>query len=58
MTRGEAKQVIVHYKGKEEDFIIVVESAEAVEKWKKDSSIPMIEVVNGWEVLVSNRSVL
>lgn len=54
MTRGNTEQVKVHHKGKSEDFIIFVESAEAVQNWKKDSSIPLAQVVNGWKIFVTH----
>ena len=34
MTRGNTTQTKVHFKGKEEDFIVFVDDAAAVKKWK------------------------
>ncbi|KAJ4375518.1 hypothetical protein N0V86_007050 [Didymella sp. IMI 355093] len=55
MARGEAMTCKVHYKGKAEDFIIFVESAEAVQNWKGDSSIPLAQVVDGFKILVTDN---
>jgi hypothetical protein len=55
MPRGNDQQTKVHYKGKEDDFIIFADSAEAVENWKKDSSIPLAQVVSGWKVFVTHK---
>jgi hypothetical protein len=53
MARGNSPQTQVFYKGSSGDqFCIFVESAEAVQKWKADSTIPMVDVVAGWKVLV------
>ncbi|OMP82556.1 SDO1-like protein [Diplodia seriata] len=53
--RGEATQTKVHYKGKEDDFIIFVESEKAVKDWKADSSVPLAQVVNGWKIFVTHK---
>ncbi|KAJ8114749.1 hypothetical protein OPT61_g3441 [Boeremia exigua] len=55
MARGDAQQVKVHYKGKAEDFIVFVDSTEAVQEWKKDSSIPLAQVVSGFKILVTDN---
>lgn len=55
MPRGNEQQTKVHYKGNEEDFIIFVDSQDAVENWKKDSSIPLAQVVSGWKVFVTHK---
>ncbi|KAL1611974.1 hypothetical protein SLS60_000197 [Paraconiothyrium brasiliense] len=55
MPRGNEQQTKVHYKGKEEDFIVFVESADAVKEWKKDSSIPLAQVVGGWKVFITHK---
>lgn len=54
MTRGEGATTKVHYKGKEDDFIIFVESANAVKEWRNDKSVPMAQVVNGYKIFVSD----
>ena len=58
MTRGNAGQTKVHYQGKDDDFIIFVESADAVKSWKDDKSVPMAQVVNGWKVFTTHKWVL
>ena len=53
--RGNAPQTKVHMKGKDEDFIVFVESKEAVQNWKKDKTIPLAQVVGGWKIFVTHR---
>ncbi|KAI4134510.1 MAG: hypothetical protein LQ347_001469 [Umbilicaria vellea] len=38
MPRGNGPQSKVHYQGKEEDFVVMVEDAQAVKNWKNDSA--------------------
>ena len=53
--KGNDAQTKVHYKGKDNDFIIFVDSADAVKEWKKDSSVPLAQVVSGWKVFHTNK---
>ena len=57
MTRGAGQQTKIHYKGKNEDFIVFAESEEAVRNWKKDSTIPLVDVVDSFKILVSHKYV-
>lgn len=52
MPRGNAAHTQVFYKGSSDVFTVYVESAEAVKKWKDDSSIPLSDVVAGWKILI------
>ena len=45
MVKGEANTTKVHYKGKEDDFIIFVDDAKAAQDWKTDKTIPLAQVV-------------
>lgn len=55
MPRGNAPQTKIHYQGKDEDFIVFVESKEELQKWKGDKSIPLAEVMSGFKVFVTNK---
>ncbi|KAI9817227.1 MAG: hypothetical protein M1827_001340 [Pycnora praestabilis] len=55
MPRGNASQSKVHYQGKEDDFIIFVDDAQAVRDWKNDKTIPLAQVVSGWKVFVTHK---
>jgi hypothetical protein len=55
MPRGNAQQTKVVYKGKSDDFVVYVDSIEDLQKWKKDSSIPLAQVVNGWKVFCTHK---
>lgn len=55
MVRGQDVQTRVHFKGKNEDYIVFAESAQAVSEWKKDKSIPLVQVVNGFKIFVTHK---
>ncbi|RMY82663.1 hypothetical protein D0861_07783 [Hortaea werneckii] len=55
MPRGNEAQCKVHYKGKGDDFIIFVDSAQAVRDWKNDKTIALATVVSGWKVFVTHK---
>lgn len=53
--RGNANQTKVHFKGKNDDYVIFAESAQIVKDWKSDKTIPLAQVVNGWKVFVTHK---
>ncbi|KAI4756417.1 hypothetical protein E4T52_11494 [Aureobasidium sp. EXF-3400] len=53
--RGNAPQVKVHFKGSDDDYIIFVESAQAVRDWKADKSNAIANFVGGFKVFVSHN---
>lgn len=55
MVRGEAQQTKVHYKGKEDDFIVFVEDAELFKKWKSDKSIPLAHFISSFKIFVTHK---
>ena len=55
MTRGNAVNSKVHYQGKEEDFVIFVDDLQAVHNWRKDRSIPLAQVVNGFKIFITHK---
>jgi len=55
MTRADTDLVKVHFKGKEDDFIIMAESSDAVKKWKNDKSTPLVDVVNSFDVFTTHK---
>lgn len=55
MTRGNDTQTKVHYKGAQDDFVIFVDSVQAVQGWKNDKSVPLAQVVNGWKIFVTHK---
>lgn len=56
--RGNAATTRVHYKGSEDDYVIFVDSPESAYEWRKDKSIPLAQVVNGWKIFVTHKCVL
>jgi len=52
---GNAPTVKVHYKGQNDDFVVIVDSSQAVRDWKADKSVPLAQVVNGWKVFCTHK---
>jgi ribosome maturation protein Sdo1 len=55
MPRGNKAQTKVLFKGEEEDFIVFVDSAEDLKKWKGDRTIPLAQVIAGFKVFVTHK---
>lgn len=55
MVRADNVQTKVHFKGAEDDFIIIVTSAEMVKKWKEDKTIPLVDVVDAFDVFCTHK---
>jgi len=55
MPRGNGPVTKVFLKGQTDDFIVFVESAEDVAKWKKDQSIPLAQVVNSFKIMLTHK---
>ncbi|KAI1310489.1 shwachman-Bodian-diamond syndrome protein [Xylaria venustula] len=55
MTKGEATQIKVHYKGKDEDFIVFVDDNATYKKWLEDKSIPLAHFVSTFKVFVTGK---
>ncbi|KAK4626646.1 SDO1-like protein [Fulvia fulva] len=54
--RGNDAQIKCHYKGKDEDFVVIVDSKQAVQDWKKsDNTLPLAQVVSGFKVFVTHK---
>lgn len=57
MARGETVQVKVHYKGKDDDFLVFLDSVEDFNKWKGDKSVPLAQVVSSFKIFVTHKRV-
>ncbi|KAF2202532.1 DUF1960-domain-containing protein [Delitschia confertaspora ATCC 74209] len=55
MTRGTVQETKMHYKGAQDDYIIYLNNPEAVQNWKKDKSIPLVDVVNAFQVFCTHQ---
>lgn len=55
MPRGNAEQNKVHYKGKENDYIVFVEDKEQFEQWKTDSSVPLAQFMGSYQIFVTDK---
>jgi len=53
--RGNDAVTKCHYKGTTDDFVIIVESEQAVKEWLADRSIPLAQVVNGFKIFVTHK---
>ncbi|KAL1960061.1 hypothetical protein VTO42DRAFT_233 [Malbranchea cinnamomea] len=55
MARGNVGVFKVIYRGNSDDFIVFVEDAATVRQWKKDRTIPLSQVVNGYKIFITHR---
>jgi hypothetical protein len=55
MARGNVGVYKVHYKGENDDFVVFIENPAIVKDWRKDRSIPLAQVVNGWKIFVTHQ---
>jgi len=55
MTRGETIQAKVHYKGKDDDFVVFLDSTEDFKKWQGDKSVPLAQVVSSFKIFVTHK---
>ncbi|KAF3205859.1 hypothetical protein TWF106_001013 [Orbilia oligospora] len=53
--RGADKVSKVYLQKNNEDFIVLVEDKESLNKWKGDSSVPLTDVINGFKVFTTHR---
>ncbi|KAK9371475.1 ribosome maturation protein [Lipomyces chichibuensis] len=51
MSNNEVPKVF--YRGKNEEFMVVIQSPEDYRRYKKDTSIPLIDVVDSFKVFVT-----
>ena len=55
MPRGNTAVTKVFFKGQTEDFIVFVQSADDLAAWKKDSSIPLAQVVDSFKIMITHQ---
>jgi hypothetical protein len=55
MTRGDGVQSKVHYKGKEDDFIVFIDDTASYKKWLGDKTVPLVEVVSSFKIFVTHK---
>ena len=53
MVKGDGQQTRVFFKGSENDFIIFLDDEDKYKAWKKDSSVPLVDVVQSFQVFTS-----
>ena len=55
MARGGTTQTKVHFKGKDDDFLIFLDSPEDYKKWLNDKSVPLAQVVSSFKIFVTHK---
>ncbi|OJJ52085.1 hypothetical protein ASPSYDRAFT_214769 [Aspergillus sydowii CBS 593.65] len=55
MSRANEIAAKVFYKGSSEDFVIFVNNADIYQNWGRDRSIPLVNVVNSWDIFVTQK---
>ncbi|KAK9246213.1 ribosome maturation protein [Lipomyces tetrasporus] len=46
----------VFYRGENDEFMVVIQSPEEYRRYKKDPSIPLVDVVDSFKVFVTRKS--
>lgn len=55
MARAKELTDKVFYRGSTEDFVIFVDNLQVLENWLRDRSIPLVNVLNGWHIFVTQK---
>ncbi|KAK4230516.1 ribosome maturation protein [Podospora fimiseda] len=55
MARGDVTHTKLHYKGANEDFIVMVDSVDDYQKWRTDKSVPLAQVVSSFKVFTTHK---
>lgn len=55
MARGETIQTKVHFKGKEDDYVVFVDDVDTYKKWQSDKSVPMAHFVSSFQVFQTHN---
>ncbi|KAF9886860.1 hypothetical protein FE257_010983 [Aspergillus nanangensis] len=55
MSRANETVSKVFYKGSTDDFIVLVDDVQILDKWRNDSTIPLVDVVNGFDIFATNN---
>lgn len=55
MPRANSAVSKIFYKGQVDDFIVFVDDLTILNDWRKDRSIPLARVLNGWKIFVTHR---
>jgi Shwachman-Bodian-Diamond syndrome (SBDS) protein len=55
MVGSKAQQTKVHFKGKDDDFIVFVEDFPSYQKWKRDNTVPLAQVVNVFKIFITHK---
>lgn len=53
MTKGEAVTTKIHFKGKQDDFVIFVDDVDEFKKWQSDKSVPMANFISSFKIFVT-----
>ncbi|PHH67271.1 hypothetical protein CDD81_3040 [Ophiocordyceps australis] len=55
MTRGEATQSKIHYKGKTDDFLVFVDDEATYKKWLSDRSVPLAHFISSFKIFLTHK---
>ncbi|KAJ5356111.1 hypothetical protein N7517_010720 [Penicillium concentricum] len=55
MSRANDTAAKVFYKGSSDDFIVFVDDLEALKSWRSDRSIPLVNVINAYNIFVTQK---
>ncbi|OJJ49105.1 hypothetical protein ASPZODRAFT_129505 [Penicilliopsis zonata CBS 506.65] len=55
MPRSNDNTSKIFYKGRSDDFVVFVDDLTTLNNWRKDKSVPLTDVVNGWKIFVTHK---
>lgn len=53
MVKADGTQSKVHYRAPDRDFVVFIADTAELQKWKSDKSVPLVEVVQSFQVFVT-----
>ena len=55
MTRGESTQTKVHYKGRDDDFLVFIDDPETYKQWQTDKSVALAHFISAFKIFVTHK---
>lgn len=53
MVKADGIQSKVHYRAADRDFLVFIDDTAALQKWKSDKSVPLVDVVQSFQVFTT-----
>lgn len=53
MVKGDGLQSKVHHRAADRDFVVFIDDTSALQKWKSDKTVPLVDVVQSFQIFVT-----